>query len=105
MAKHAYETLTTQREIFEATVVYIDMNGYEYRVVTADSQVIGGIIPSPGRHRYADVMTDSPSAVYRVPFIDSNSMNEPSAQSRLYPGKWECPREWIDGIAVGFEYL
>ena len=62
-------------------------------------------IQSPGRHRRNGVTTDSPSAVYRVPFIDSNSMFEPSAQSRLYPGKWECPREWHDGIAVGFEYL
>lgn len=59
----------------------------------------------PGRHRYDEVMVNSPSAVFRIPEIDPTARIEPSAAQRIYPGKFECPREWVDGIAVEFEYL
>ena len=47
----------------------------------------------PGRHRYdEDVTGGSPTAVFQVPTWHDGY-------------KFECPREWHDGIAVGFEYL
>lgn len=47
----------------------------------------------PGRHRYDDMYAvDSPNAVFLV----DDSVHGPS---------FECPREWHDGMAVGFEYL
>lgn len=48
----------------------------------------------PGRHRWdwEDSLDNSPVAVLRV----STEYGE---------DRFECPREWVDGIAVEFEYL
>lgn len=50
----------------------------------------------PGRHRYHEAVHFADAlAVYRVT----------TEHDQLHVGKFECPREWVDGVAVEFEYL
>ena len=55
----------------------------------------------PGRHRYDEaVHYCDPYAVFRITaeYGEVTNFND-----RI--GKFECPREWVDGIAIEFEYL
>lgn len=58
-------------------------------------------IQEPGRHRYDEtVHYVDPYAVFRI----TSEYGEITGFSGRI-GKFECPREWVDGIAVEFEYL
>lgn len=59
----------------------------------------------PGRHRWdwEDSLDNNPVAVYFI-YPIRNSMTGTLLNPSI-AGKFECPREWVDGIAVEFEYL
>lgn len=53
-----------------------------------------------GRHRWDDSLLGNPDAVFRIATEWGQRTNFDK-----HVGKFECPREWVDGIAVEFEYL
>lgn len=56
----------------------------------------------PGRHRLEGREHSSDTIYFIYPIRNSmtGTLLNPSIA-----GKFECPREWVDGIAVEFEYL
>lgn len=103
MAKHEYGTVRVIPA--DPTHMYHQINRYATDwLIPADKQkprrvndapMMKGVyeIHAPGRHRYDDMYAvNSPFAVFLV----DDSVHGPS---------FECPREWVNGMAVGFEYL
>jgi len=106
MAKHSYEDLE-QRESMSCTRVYPSGigfdNGEPVEMITITRDVHSdtatyvyatGMVPSrpTGAHRQSDNVWADANVVILV----DDPVHGPS---------FECPREWQDGMSVGFDYI
>ena len=100
MGKHSYDAFTEVSDIMRCTRIYPFGIGAAVKITIArgvhsDNNVFAtGMVPSrpTGAHRQSDNVWADANVVILV----DNPVRGPS---------FECPREWQDGMSVGFEYI